>query len=358
MPKHATDTLGLLLEKGLDIHATVENDYNLSRVGESLRRPKTSHPIRRAVAQQFLWLLRKYIQATTCDGLLSCTGLHPKACTAIMQSGIYFTGSDGIWNEGRPGGELLTFMDTQAFQSFWLYMIASASEYGDLFSGFSPRFFRSFAGNFHYQQPWTVDGHTSEQSPMQLALRSFAALGTFHSVLVASGTDIVKFTEVECTMPWCTYTQDMLMDFFSLQHQSYEYFVSLFPTISICHDCNSGFQHEGPMIWEETIKLVRSGRSLANLLECLLEEEEDTLESCMDYCEDCRLGMCRSSESNESEDDQADDNAEQMGFIEGEIEGDENPLNHTRVHGMEYERMEEGTDADSSDESSSDEDLE
>jgi hypothetical protein len=76
------------------------------------------------------------------------------------------------------------------------------------------------------------------------------------------------------------------------------------------------------------------------------------------YCEDCRLDTYTSSESDESEDDQTEDDAEHMGFIASEIEGDENPLSGMRVSGMGNERLEGGTDACSSDESSSDEDLE
>jgi hypothetical protein len=358
MPKHATDTLDLLLENGLDIHATVEIDSDLFSLGDSLCGSKTLHPIRRAVAQQFLWLLRKYIQATTCDGLLLCTELHPQACLAILQSKIYFDDRDGIWDEQRPDGELLTFMDTQAFQTFWLYMLAQATEYGDIFSRLSPQFCRSFTGDFHYQQPWVVDGHTSEQSPMQLALSSFEALRTFHYILKVSGTDIVQFTELESTMPWCTYTQEALMNFFSLSLQQYTYLEILFSARKICRRCHRGYQHEGLMNWEEILGLVRSGRSLASLLQVPSQEEVDALLLSSFYCEDCRLDTYTSSESDESEDDQTEDDAEHMGFIASEIEGDENPLSGMRVSGMGNERLEGGTDACSSDESSSDEDLE
>jgi hypothetical protein len=348
--KHAIDTLGLLSENGLDTHASVEIDHNLFFLGEGISQTKLPHSVRRAVAQQFSWLMRKYIQATTYDGLLSYTGPRPEACKAIMASNVCFTYNDGFWNEERSDCKVHTLIDTQTFHSFWLFLLAGATEYGESYMKVSPEFCQSFAGNFHFQKPWVVDGDTFQQSPMQLALRSFDALGTFHSILMASGTDIVRFTELECTMPWCTHTQETLMDFFSLQPQSYTHFRSLFSTPSMCHDCDRKFQHEGLMNWEETVELVESGRSLAILLQFPSEEAKDALFESISYCEDCRLDTYISSESDESEDDQTEDDAEHMGFIESEIEGDENPLSGMRVSGMGNERLEGGTDACSSDE--------
>jgi hypothetical protein len=253
-------------------------------------------------------------------------------------------------------------MNIQAFQSFWLYMIAAATRYGDLHSEVSSQFCQSFAGNFHYQQSWTVAEHTGSDSPMQLALKSFAALRIFHLILMASETDISNFAKVECTMPWCDYTQETLMNFFSLQPWEYTEFSGLFSTAAICQPCGEKFQHKGLMNWEGTIQLVNSDKSLASLLDYTSEAERKRHRSLMRCCESCRSYVYTSSESDESEDDQAEDNEEHMGFIEGEVEGDAEPLGDIRIPGMEYERMEESTDADSSDESSSsrisiDEDL-
>lgn len=178
------------------------------------------HPIRRAMAQQFSWLTRRYIQAITCDGLLSYTELHPDVYTAIMVSDVCFTYSDEFWNEERSNCEFLKHMDTQKLQSFWLFLLAGATEHGDIYFNVAPEFCQLFAGDFHYQRPWVEDDDTSQQSPMQLALRSFDALRTFYFILITSGIDIVHFTELECMMPWCAYTQETLMDLFSLQHPS------------------------------------------------------------------------------------------------------------------------------------------
>jgi len=83
--------------------------------------------------------------------------------------------------------------------------------YGDISPDISPKFRRAYTGDFHFQHSWDVDGEKGRNSPMQLALRSFAAFGTFHSILMASGADIVKFAEKESTMPWCNHSQETLM---------------------------------------------------------------------------------------------------------------------------------------------------
>jgi hypothetical protein len=327
--KHATDTLGLLLESGLDTHASVEIDHNLYYLAAGITMTTLPHSVRRAVAQQFLWLMRKYIQATTYDGLLSYTEPHPKACEAIMASEVCFTYSDEFWKEQRPDSEFLTFMDTQVFQTFWLYMLAQATEYGDIISRLSLQFCRSFTGDSHYQQPWKVYGHTSEQSPMQLALSSFEALRTFYYILKVSGTDIVQFTELESTMPWCTYTQEALMGFFSLQYQRCTYFKAPSLTSSICHDCKREFQHEVSVGWEGAIELVRSGESLASSLECVSYEEEDRLYFQESYCQDCSVAMQKSWEIDGSQHNRANDSNEHMGFIESEPDDDGEPFSAT-----------------------------
>lgn len=327
--KHATDTLCLLLESGLDTHASVELDHNLGFLSEGIAMTTAQRPIRRAMAQQFSWLMRRYIQAITCDGLFSYTELHPDVYTAMMMSDVCFTDSDEFWNEERSDCEFLKHMDTQKFQSFWLFLLAEATEHGEIYFDVAPEFCRSFTGDFHYQQPWEVHGHTSEQSPMQLALSSSEALRTFYYILKVSGTDIVQFTELESTMPWCTYTQEALMDFFSLQHQGCTFFKSPFSESSICRDCDLEFQHVGLMDWEETIELVRSGGPLASSLECVPYEEEDRLHFQEIYCQDCRAAMQKSWESEESQNNRANDSNEHMGFIESELDDDEQPFSAT-----------------------------
>lgn len=69
---YATDTLDLLLQSGLDIHASVEIDNNLYYLGGVTTVYTLPHSIKRAIAQQFSWLMHKYTQAITCDGLLPC----------------------------------------------------------------------------------------------------------------------------------------------------------------------------------------------------------------------------------------------------------------------------------------------
>jgi hypothetical protein len=241
-------------------------------------------------------------------------------------------------------------MDTQFFQSFWLYLIESTSKYGIAASGISPQFCRSYAGDFHFQQPWKLDGQTDEQRPMQLALRSFSALHVFHSILTASGTDIVKFAEKESTMQPHIVTQETLMNFFSLPLEQYAHFESLFSICSICRCCYKTYQHEGIMNWDDTIELVRSGRSLASLLQFPSEQAKHMLRVFMVYCKDCLGGHLASFESDESEDDEEDDDYEHMGHVEDEVEVDEDTISDMRVSGMGYERMEGGTDVGSGDE--------
>lgn len=356
--KHATDTLRLLLENGLDTQASVETDHNLTYLGEGVSGYEAPHSIKRVIAQQFSWLMRNYIQATTCDGLLSCTALSPATCEAIRHSSICYTNRDEFWEKERAGCELLTHSDTQAFQPLWLSIIAAAAVYGDLICNISPEFCKSYAGNFDYEQSWSMNDHTGRDRPMQLALRGFAAVGTFHSILVASGTDIVRFTELECMMPWCDYTQEALMSFFSLPPERYLEFAALISAPKMCYFCYKEFQHEGLMTWEETIQSVKSGRSLASLLEYPSKAEESRLNFLMRHCEDCRSEVYTSSESDDSEDDQTEDSDdERIGFIESEIGDDEDFLSDIRVSQVEHEQMEYDAGVGSSDESLSDEDL-
>lgn len=290
--KHATDTLDLLLESGLDTHASVEVDYNLYFLSEYMSQGRGPHSIRRAVARQFSWLVRKYIQATTCDGLLVCSEPHPEAFVAIRVSEICFTGSGEFWNEERSGYGPLAHMDIQTFQSFWLYLIAGAAVNHHINPDISPQFCRAYGGDFHYRQSWDFDGHKGRDSPMQLALRSFAALGTFRSILTASGTDIVKFTEKESTMPWCNHSKEALMSLFSLQSRRYKDLAFLFDTTDTCRRCFRKVQREARLDWKETVESVTTGDSFASLLlESLLSEQEAKRRYSVRYCEACKVDM-------------------------------------------------------------------
>ena len=111
------------------------------------------------------------------------------------------------------------------------------------------------------------------------------------------------------------------------------------------------------MDWKEASHLVNSGTSLASLLEYPSEAEKDRLNFLVHCCEDCRLEVYTSFESDDSEDDQAEEDDEHMGFIESEVEDNEDSFSDMRVSQLESEQMEDCADADSSDESSSDEDL-
>lgn len=356
-PKHATDTLSLLLESGLDIQASVEIDDVLIGVGDSISGERIPHLIKRAVAQQLSWLVWKYKQDTTCDGLLSFTNLHPAVHEGIRQSNIYSTFVDGFWDEERSDCKLLTYMDAEAFQSFWIYQMAPSEMNGVMLSDISSEFFQGYTGNFHYQQSWKIGDHAGWDSPMQLALRSFAALGTLRHILMASGTDVADFARTECTMPWCTQTQETLTNFLSLEPQRYTVYESFFSKRKMCPCCLEIFQHEGVMDWEEACQLVNSGRSLASLLEYPSQAEEERLNFLVSCCETCRVHTQAPPESDDSEDDTEDDDDEHMGFIESEIGDDEDNPGDLSVSRMEHEQMEDYADGDSSDESSSDEDL-
>lgn len=241
-------------------------------------------------------------------------------------------------------------MGIQIFQSLWLHLIAGATLYGEIRPGFSPRFCREYAGDFHYQQPWDLDGRTGRDSPTQLALRSFAALATFRSILTASKTDIVKFIEKESTMPWCKHSQQTLMSLFSLQSQEYKDSGFLFRTTATCRYCHRHFLHDELLDWEEIVVSVEAGNSLASLLDSVSNEQKHALACSVLYCETCEMDMQTLRESDESQDDEAEDSD---GNMESDSEDDEDPVSGMQVSGMGYEQTEEGADANSSDESSS-----
>jgi hypothetical protein len=349
-PKHATDTLGLLLESGLDTDVSVEIDYNLYYLSEGLTQRWLPHSIRRAVAQQFSWLMRKYTQDTTYGELAPCTEPHTGSFAAISVSQICFTAGNEFWSEERFDYGLFAHMDIQTFQSLWLFLVAEAAVYGDISPDISPIFRRAYTGDFHFQHSWDVDGEKGRDSPMQLALRSFAALGTFHSILMASGTDIVKFAEKESTMPWCNHSQETLVSLLSLQPQRYEDLASLFDTVDSCRCCHHNFEHDAVWDWEEIVASVENGKSLVSLLDPLVGQKEDYFGSSLHYCEDCELGMQTPCASGESHDAQAEGSDE---TAESDSEDNEDPLGGMQVSGMGYQQTEEGADASSSDESSS-----
>jgi hypothetical protein len=185
---------------------------------------------------------------------------------------------------------------------------------------------------------------------MQLAMRSFAALRTFHSILMASGTDIVEFAEKESTMPWCKRSQETLVRLLSPQPQGYQNLASLLYTFDTCRRCHRVFGLVDLWDWEEIVEFVETGKSLAGVLEYLVSEKEGIFGSSVHYCKNCRVRVRSPTESDGSQDDQAENSDENT---ESDSEDDEDPLTGMRVSGMGYEQTEEGADASSSDESSS-----
>lgn len=127
-----------------------------------------------------------------------------------------------------------------------------------------------------------------EISPLELALRSFAAFGTFHHILLTTCMGIEWFTRVECTMPWCTDTQQTLDNLFTIDSGTYRKFNKLFSGARSCFVCREGYQHEGVKDWHEVVGLVRSGKPWNTLLEFGSEEEESRLRWTWKCCESCR----------------------------------------------------------------------
>jgi hypothetical protein len=356
----------LLIDGGLDIHSFIEIEGDATWLAWALCEDPPSRLSNPKASQAFVWLMRKYIRSITCDGTLRCTELHSKACELIHNSGICYTASHQWREDEEPDFKLFTPNDTELFRYLWLFLIwvpTRKHEYDYIYDDFydiSRPFCSTYTGDFHYQQHWNLDGHSITTSPLELALRSFDALRTFHNILLACGMDIITFVEVECTMPWCTYTQETLINLFTLQPQKYKAFRSVFAFKNNCGGCDNWFQYEGLLDWNETIELVRSGRSLTDLLRFLSKEELKELDESTHYCGVCEWSPESFYKSGGSRCTQGEVTDENMGFIEGEIGVECH--NDLGVFGAEDERLVVGTDIDSDDDSSSrgmssDEDL-
>jgi hypothetical protein len=351
----------LLIESGLDIHSFIEIEGGVGWLASAVCEDPTSRLSNLKANQAFVWLVQRYIRSITCDGTLRCTELHPSVCELIHMSEICYTTSYQRRDDEKPNVKLFTPNDTELFRYLLLFLIwvpTRNHEYEFIYN-ISPPFCSTYTGDFHYQQHWDLDGHSTITSPLELALRSFGALRTFHNILLTCRTDAVTFIEVECTMPWCTYTQELLMNLFTLQPQEYRTFRSVFACNNYCFGCDDWFQHEGLLDWDETIELVRSGRSLANLLHSLSKEELEESDESTEYCGVCEWSpesVCKSRSSQRTQEEDTDEN---MGFIEGEIGVECH--NNLEIFGAEDERLVIGTDTDSDDDSSSrvssDEDL-
>jgi hypothetical protein len=252
----------------MDVCISVEVDGDAFSLADALGYSNVPMLKKRKIIGGLSWLFRKYIQATTCDGVLSIDGLHPMACTTIRQSGIT-DGDSSIWPLERSDNHFFTRKDTLAFRPYWLYELAVATECNEPLHDFSHEFCRIYSGDFHYRLPLEIDGRTIETSPMELALGSFAALESFHRILLATGVDVDEFAKVECTMPWCHHTQQTLNGFFSLELESYWRYKWIFWS---CHGCCFAFSDEPLQDWDTVVELVKSGTTLDNLLYGLEEE--------------------------------------------------------------------------------------
>lgn len=337
--KDLTDIVRLLVEHGLDILTAVEIDTDLFVLAGRLFHTYETQSTKRKLASAFSWLIRSYMCTITCDGVFPSVELHPQVCEAILQSKICDTDLDGFWIQERPGCTVLTPKDSQAFQSLWLQAIEQVIHYEEIYE-FSPQFCQLYTGDFHYRQLWDVGGDSTNVSPMELALRSFDALRTFHGILLACGTEIIKFAEVECTMPWCTYTHNMLMEFFSLRPQEYIRFYPLLSSEALCHDCGFRLGNEGITVWKEVVDMVRSGGSLRSSLGYMSEERRDLSSP---FCQSCILGRKTFDESGGSRTDWEEDTDEEMGFVDGEI--DEDSHSDVRISVMEDDQTEGGTNS-------------
>ena len=339
----------LLIDAGLDIHSFIEIERDANWLAWALCEDPTSDLSNLKASQAFVWLVQKYIRSITCDGTLRCTELHPSVCELIHKSGICYTASHQSRDDEKPNFKLFTPNDTEIFQYLWLFLIWVPTrnyEYEGIYD-ISPQFCSTYTGDFHYQQYWDLDGHSIITSPLELALRSFDALRTFHNILLACGMDVITFVEVECTMPWCTYTQETLMNLFTLQPQEYMAFRSVFAFGYHCIDCDDWFRYEGLLDWDETTELVKSGRSLTNLLHSLTKEELEESDESTLYCGICEWSFASVYKSGVQE----GNTDENMGFIEGEIGVECH--NDLGGFGAEDERLVIGTDTDSDDDSSS-----
>jgi hypothetical protein len=283
------NTLRLLIESGVDVCVSVELDNDTFWLVHALHFRKQALPMpeERKVIGGLFWLFQNYIQATTCDGVLSTDVLHPSAFATIAYSET-LAALFNIWPLEGYDNHFLTCKDTLAFQSFWLLQLAEAIDGNRIYDMLSHSFCCSYAGDFHYRLPLEIDGLTTEISPMELALGSLAALGSFHHILLATGTDVNDFTKVECTMPWCHYTHQTLDAFFSLEPEEYDTLRRRVPGKSPCYGCLKYFQHYDVEDWEAVVGLVKSGRSLASVLRFASEAEREEFLVASKLCKCCR----------------------------------------------------------------------
>jgi hypothetical protein len=324
-----------MIESGVDVCVSVEVDISTFRLADGLHLEEhivsTSEKLK--IIAGLLWLFRNYIQATTCDGVLPVDVLHPEACTTISQSPIQ--------------DHFLTRKDTLAFQSYWLFILARATEYQILWDAFSHEFCHTYSGDFHYRLPFETGEQTIETSPMELALGSFAALATLHHILLATGADVKEFTKVESTMPWCVFTRQTLDGFFSLDPEEYSSLQQRFPGQSHCFRCRMEFQHYDVEDWEAVVGLVKSGRSLHSVLKFTSEAEEDLYLSGRRLCKSCWGDCYDNSMSEDSRSDSEEDVSEWMGFVE--VESEQGVCGDGRVSTLDGDLSEDDGDTDTSD---------
>jgi hypothetical protein len=348
------NTVRLLIESGVDVCVSVEVDHSTFWLADSLNFPEhivsTSEKLK--IIDGLLWLFRKYMQATTCDGVIPTDVLHQWACPTISQSEIEEYYSDRWFLEGSDN-HFLTRKDTLAFQSYWLFRLAMATEAGEVCNKLSRDFCCTYAGDFHYRLPLELNGRTIETSPMELALSSFFALGSFHLILSATGIDVKDFTKVECTMPWCHHTQQTLDRIFSLDPEEYWGLQQRFPGESRCFGCHGPFQHYDVEDWEAIVGLVKSGRSLDSVLEFASEADEAIYLSTRKLCKSCSRHRYENNMSEDSCSDSEEDVSEWMGLVE--VESEQGVRGDGRISTLDIDQFEDDGDADTSDEDPSDE---
>jgi hypothetical protein len=351
----------LLIESGVDVCVSVEVDESAHSLADALLH--TERTVSRSEKLKIIgglsWLFRKYIQATTCDGVLPTDVLHPKAFSAMNAPTLREADDNyNIWSWEVSDSPLFTRSDTLAFQSFWLYCLHDATETAWVFAVISHTFCCTYTGGFHYRLSLEIGGRTTKTSPMESALNSFAALGTFHHILLATEIDVKGFTKVECTMPWCDYTQQTLERFFSLDPCLYSIFERLFQGKPMCFECDKKFERYnigGLGTWEAVVGLVESGRSLASVLEFASEAEMERILEASEICESCERNRYENSMSEGHRSDSEEDFSEWMGFVE--VEPEQGIRGNWRISTLDDDHSEDHRDADTSDEDSIDEDA-
>jgi hypothetical protein len=291
-----------------DVCIFVEVDGSLNLMAYPITQTMLPQLSKSKLASTIASVFRQYMHTITCDGRLAVGELHEDVGRLISLAGDerYLDNDDEerpLSSLDAPAWGLLSTKDSLIFQHFWLNELRFAFNERRISEHFSEGFCRLYTDDFHYQLAFEVDGVTAMISPLQLALKSWTSFASFLIILSNNRTDLARFASIECTMPRCTYTQQMLTDLFSVDWST---FTTNAPTCFERGNCTS-------CEWESAIDVVRSGRSLASLMEALSEGN---------HCVCCSLANGFFNESDYSQLNFEEYTNEQIGFVEDETEED------------------------------------